>query len=83
MTDLQIGCWFLVGLMRYTVVHFCKTSRGNVALLVRENSSCPYVTATELARRKDGRLEWAWGHYFMDLENAVRDYMERKTLIEE
>lgn len=82
MTDLKVGCWFLVGLVRYTVVSFCSTRRGNVALLVRENGSCPYVTATDLACRKDGKFEWAWGHYFMGLESAVRDYVERRALIE-
>ena len=82
MTELTVGSWFLVGLVRHTVVSFCSTQRGNVALLVRENGGCPYVTATDLACRKGGKFERAWGHYFMGLESAVRDYVERRALIE-
>lgn len=82
MTELRIGFWFLLGPVHYTVVHFCETSRGNVALLVRMDAECPYITVRDLSKRTGGNYDWAWGHYFKNFEDAVRDYLARKADLE-
>ena len=63
--------------MRLTVVHFYGTDKRNLALLVRENDACPYITVRDLSETENGGYDWAWGHYFSDFDEALEDYRER------
>ena len=47
--------------MRLTVVHFYGTDKRNLALLVRENDACPYITVRDLSETGNGGYDWAWG----------------------
>ena len=53
------------------------TDKRNLALLVRENDACPYITVRDLSETGKGDFDWAWGHYFPDLDEAIADYRER------
>ena len=64
---IKPGFQFKNNSMRLTVVHFYGTDKRNLALLVRENDACPYITVRD----------WAWGHYFSDFDEALEDYRER------
>ena len=65
--------------MTLIVVSYHETEKGNVALLVRKDESCPYLTATDLTRHKDGNYHWYFGHYKKDIEATAQDYFERKA----
>lgn len=45
--------------MRLTVVHFYGTDKRNLALLVRENDACPYITVRDLPETGNGGYDWA------------------------
>ena len=51
--------------------------KRNLALLVRENDACPYITVRDLSETGNGGYDWAWGHYFFDFDEALKDYRER------
>ena len=80
--NIKPGFRFKNNSMRLTVVLFYGTDKRNLALLVRENDACPYITVRDLSETGNGDFDWAWGHYFMGLESAVRDYVERRAFIE-
>lgn len=46
-------------------------------LVVRENDACPYITVRDLSETGNGSYDWAWGHYFSDFDEALKDYRER------
>ena len=74
---LKPGFRFKNNSMRLTVVLFYGTNKHNLALLVRENDACPYITVRDLSETKTGDFDWAWGHYFSDFDDAFEDYRER------
>lgn len=67
--------------MMLTVVAYHGNKKGNVALLIQDNESCPYLTAINLTRHKDGKYHWYYGHYTDDFEAAAQDYSERKAAL--
>ena len=71
------GFQFKNNSMRLTVVLFHETDKRNLALLVRKNDACPYITVRDLSETKTGDFDWAWGHYFSDFDDALEDYRER------
>ena len=71
------GFQFKNNSIRLTVVLFHETDKRNLALLVRENDACPYITVRDLSETKTGDFDWAWGHYFSDFDEALEDYRER------
>ena len=74
---IKPGFQFKNNSMRLTVVHFYGTDKRNLALLVRENDACPYITVRDLSETGNGGYDWAWGHYFFDFDEALKDYRER------
>lgn len=74
---INLGFQFKNNSMRLTVVHFYGTDKRNLALLVRENDACPYITVRDLSETGNGSYDWAWGHYFSDFDEAIADYRER------
>ena len=71
------GFQFKNNSMQLTIVLFYGTNKRNLALLVRENDTCPYITVRDLSETKTGDFDWAWGHYFSDFDEALEDYRER------
>ena len=71
------GFQFKNNSMRLTVVLFHETDKRNLALLVRENDTCPYITVRDPSETGNGSYDWAWGHYFSDFDEALKDYRER------
>lgn len=49
---IKPGFQFKNNSMRLTVVHFYGTDKRNLALLVRENDACPYITVRDCPKRK-------------------------------
>lgn len=74
---IKPGFQFKNNSMRLTVVLFYGTDKRNLALLVRENDACPYITVRDLSETGNGGYDWAWGHYFFDFDEALKDYRER------
>ena len=74
---IKPGFRFKNNSMRLTVVLCGGTDKHNLALLVRENDACPYITVRDLSETGKGDFDWAWGHYFPDLDEAIADYRER------
>ena len=74
---IKPGFQFKNNSMRLTVVVFYGTYKRNLALLVRENDACPYITVRDLSETGNGGYDWAWGHYFFDFDEALKDYRER------
>ena len=74
---IKPGFRFKNNSMRLTVVLCDGTDKRNLALLVRENDACPYITVRDLSETGKGDFDWAWGHYFPDLDEAIADYRER------
>ena len=74
---LKPGFRFKNNSMRLTVVLCDGTDKRNLALLVRENDTCPYITVRDLSETKNDGYDWAWGHYFSDFDEALEDYRER------
>ena len=64
-----------------TVVHFYGTDKRNLALLVRENDACPYITVRDLSEANKDDFDWAWGHYFSDFDDVIEDYRERLSVL--
>ena len=75
--NIKPGFRFKNNSMRLTVVLFYGTDKRNLALLVRENDACPYITVRDLSETGNGGYDWAWGHYFFDFDEALKDYRER------
>ena len=71
------GFQFKNNSMRLTVVLFHETDKRNLALLVRENDTCPYITVRDLSETGNGGYDWACPHYFSDFDEALKDYRER------
>lgn len=74
---IKPGFRFKNNSMWLTVVLCDGTDKRNLALLVRENDACPYITVRDLSETKTGDFDWAWGHYFSDFDEALEDYRER------
>lgn len=75
--NIKPGFRFKNNSMRLTVVLFYGTDKRNLALLVRENDSCPYITVRDLSETGNGSYDWAWGNYFSDFDETLEDYRER------
>lgn len=74
---IKPGFRFKNNSMWLTVVLFYGTNKRNLALLVRENDTCPYITVRDLSETKTGDFDWAWGHYFSNFDDAFEDYLVR------
>lgn len=79
--DIKPGFQFKNNSMRLTVIHFYGTDKRNLALLVRENDACPYITVSDLSETGNGGYDWAWGHYFFGFDEAIEDYRERLSVL--
>ena len=55
--DIKPGFQFKNNSMRLTVIHFYGTDKRNLALLVRENDTCPYITARDLSDTGNGDFD--------------------------
>ena len=75
--DIKPGFQFKNNSLRLTIVLFYGTDKRNLALLVRKNDACPYITVRDLSETRNGDFDWAWGHYFSDFDEALEDYRER------
>mgnify|MGYP000147675778 CR=1 FL=1 len=64
--------------MELTVILCDGIERKNVALLIQENTGCPFITVRDLSELKSGDYDWAWGHYFKSFNKALKDYNERR-----
>lgn len=65
---------------RDLTIILCEGSdRNNVALLIQENTVCPFITVRNLSEKQSGNYDWTWGHYFNDLGDALTDYNKRMT----
>lgn len=69
--------------MELTVILCDGIERKNVALLIQENTACPFITVRDLSELKNGGYDWAWGHYFKSFHSALKDYNERKKALAE
>ena len=58
---IKPGFRFKNNSMWLTVVLCDGTDKRNLALLVRENDACPYITVRDLSETKTGDFDWAWG----------------------
>ncbi len=76
---MKIGTTIQNGDMTLTVVAYHENKKGNVALLVQQDDPCPYLTVIDLTRHKDGKYHWYFAHYKKDFEEAVQDYIDRKS----
>ena len=65
---IKPGFRFKNNSMRLTVVRFYGTDKRNLALLVRENDACPYITVRDLSETENGGYDWVWGHYLSDFD---------------
>ena len=74
---IKPGFRFKNNSMRLPVVLCDGTDKRNLALLVRENDTCPYITVRDLSETKTGDFDWAWGHYFSNFDDAFEDYRVR------
>ncbi len=79
--NIKQGFRFKNNSMRLTVVHFYGTDKRNLALLVRENDACPYITVRDLSEANKDDFDWAWGHYFSDFDDVIEDYRERLSVL--
>ena len=75
--NIKPGFQFKNNSMQLTVVHFYGTDKRNLALLMRLNDACPYITVRDPSETGNGSYDWAWGHYFSDFDEALEDYRER------
>ncbi len=76
---MKIGTTIQNGDMTLTVVAYHENKKGNVALLVRDEPTCPYLTVRDLTREKPGNYHWYYGHYSNDFEEAAKDFSDRKS----
>ena len=74
---MQSGFKFKNENSEYLIVLCEGNATRNVALLICENTVCPFVTVRDLSERKTGCYDWAWGHSFSDFEKALTDYTKR------
>ena len=79
--NIKPGFRFKNNSMRLTVVLFYGTDKRNLALLVRENDACPYITVRDLSEANKDDFDWAWGHYFSDFDDVIEDYRERLSVL--
>ena len=66
------GFQFKNNSIRLTVVLFHETDKRNLALLVRENDTCPYITVRDLSETGNGGYDWAWGITFPTLTRRLK-----------
>lgn len=57
------------------------TEKNNVALLMQENTFCPFITVRDLSELKSGNFDWAWGHYFKSFNKALKDYINTFKIV--
>ena len=58
---IKPGFRFKNNSMRLTVVLCDGTDKRNLALLVRENDTCPYITVRDLSETGNGDFDWRGG----------------------
>lgn len=73
------GFIFRNGTIDYTVLDYAETRFGNIALLRRDCSCCPYVVARTIIIEPNGLYTWAQGHYFTTVSCAIDYFYTRKN----
>lgn len=73
---IKPGMKFKNSFMELTVLCYDEISDKNLALLFSTNDEM-FITVRNLSKYKD-EYAWCWGHYFIDIRDAVKDYDERK-----
>lgn len=69
---IKPGFRFKNNSMWLTVVLCDGTDKRNLALLVRENDACPYITVRDLSETGNGSYDWAWGITFPTLTRRLK-----------
>lgn len=62
--------------MKLFCLAFYTLGKRNVGLFRRESDGM-YITARNTSKEADGSYSWAWGHYFIEWEEAEKDYRSR------
>lgn len=75
---IRSGFKFVNEGLDFIVIHTNGTEKNNVALLIQENTVCPFITVRDLSELRNGNFDWAWGHYFKSFNKALKDYNERR-----
>ena len=73
---MEIGFAFENSGMKLVCLAFCSLGKRNVGWFQRESDGM-YITARNTSKEADGSYSWAWGHYFMERDEAERDYKKR------
>jgi len=76
MENIKPGMRFKNGMMDLTVLCFTEKKDTNLALLICSNDGL-FITVRNL-KIWQGQYIWDWGHYFSDIQDAVKDYGVRK-----
>ena len=62
--------------MKLVCIAFYSLEKRNVGLFQRESDGM-YITARNTSKEANGSYSWAWGHYFIEWEEAEKDYRSR------
>lgn len=65
--------------MELICIAFHGTERTNVGLFLRLSDGM-YITARDTSQDPNGTYSWAWGHYFTDIFEAIRDFNIRSNI---
>lgn len=65
--------------MELICIAFDGTERINVGLFLRLTDGM-YITARDISQDPNGTYSWAWGHYFTDIFEAIRDFNIRSNI---
>jgi len=77
MSDIiKPGMRFINGLMELTVLCYDEIKDKNLALLFCSNDGL-FITVRNLCLWQK-QYVWSWGHYFSNINEAVKDYETRK-----
>jgi hypothetical protein len=73
---IKLGMRFVNGFMECTVIGYTEVNGKNLALLLCSNDGL-FITVRNL-QLWQGQYIWYFGHYYSSLNEAIRDYNERK-----
>ena len=62
--------------MKLVCLAFYSLGKRNVGLFQRVSDGM-YITARDTSKEANGSYSWAWGHYFIEWEEAAKDYQSR------
>lgn len=57
------------------------TEKNNVALLMQENTFCPFITVRDLSELKSGNFDWAWGALLQEFQQSAQRLQRTKKRI--